>query len=223
MPLKVLKIVEWPALWTVKETSDGDFLFVREEEGRYQSARDASDLLELVLGSSTVEEVYQLLMQYGHPGINEMEYVGTQDFLFPTGPLTFRQHVQQNRSRIFLSEIKELQRLLRVAMMAPVEQWKFDVFDSREMNFQIEVEQGQLLGICRMYNGVQACMAVIYLEKLLQHVQYAWCTMCGRYFRRESLHHRKYCDETCARVAAVRAFRKRLAEKKRAIKTTVRA
>jgi hypothetical protein len=171
------------------------------------------------------EDFSRFLARYGDPGINPMEYVGTRDYRVDNDKtMTFFQHVELRTHKVFLSQFLEFQGALRRAIDTNVESWDFrrDVVDLEtlleEMVFELKISPGKLIGVCTIHNLVRACFASLFLEKVVEGVEYSWCQECGEYFPRETRHSRKYCGSKCGAKAALRAFRLRKAAKIRAVK-----
>jgi hypothetical protein len=209
VPLLVLKVSKSPGVWKSKPVEGNDVLFLREAQGSHLVEYRAVEFFESIFSAHSVEDVTGFLRLYDHPGTNEDEYVGTRTFRMPSGePFTLHQHINKPRSRVFLTEIRELQQLLKQAIDTPLDQWRREWFDRSAINIELENFEDKLVAVCRFNNGVDACLAYLYLEKITRDISYGWCTRCGKPYRKKSKHHRKYCDD-CPHAAAQAAYRSR--------------
>jgi hypothetical protein len=208
VPLRVVKVIESVEAWEIREVEAGDIALVKKGESAGHWECDARDLLEALLSVKSAKDLVEFVRNYRDPGINDREYLGIQEAIFEGRPMTWKNYVVRPQSKIFLSQVRDFQRVLKQAIAASVSRWQFtEWFDPEGLSIELELKNGRLQGVCRFHTGAEACLALIYLDKVTAGMEYGWCCLCGAPFRRTSRHERKYCTKRCAHTAAMRSHR----------------
>jgi hypothetical protein len=220
IPLRVVKVVDVVENWEIRVVEGEDVVLVKKGESKGPWECDARDFFEALLSVRSEANFVEFVRNFRDPGVNEREYLGTQEFKTPGRPITFKNYVVRPQPKVFLSQIHDFQRVLKRAINSPVDSWQFHHwFDPKDISIELELENGRLQGVCRFHSGASACLAVIYLEKVAGRVKYGWCCLCGKLFRKTSRHKRKYCTNICAHRASMRMLRDREGKIQRAAPT----
>lgn len=222
IPLSVLKVREGSVRWRSHSTADHDYLF--EGIGTTQSLPwwDAATYRDILLRTKSREDVSRFLSIYGNPGLDRFVYHGTTTCLFNGKPFTWIEHGPELQQRVFLRRFKEAQAEIRKVMELPVERLLSDPrFDLDDIQIDLKLEGNKLTAECRITNGILACLASVFFDKVAD-IEYGWCAYCEGPFVRTTRRRKVYCKRICAQRAATKAFRDRRAAKFVKIKVGVR-